>query len=292
MPTQSNIMQQTPEKTPQTGTAKELDPSIEMALYFRPALDYATIGGLAAAAALLALAVALGGAATLFLDLPSFLLVVGGTLAITTASFSIEDVKQTGKILRKAMIYSVRDASQVGIMMIQLAEQARKAGPLTLETLLPQIQHESFLYRTLSLVVDGTALPDIERILRKELSATMSRHLKSASILRRAADVAPAMGLIGTLVGLVQMLGFLDSPDKIGPSMALALLTTLYGALLANLVFLPLAAKLERNSSEEELINTLYMTGASSIMRKENPRRLEMMINTVLPPAKRIQYFN
>ncbi len=292
MPTQSNIMQQTPEKTPQTGTAKALDPSIEMALYFRPALDYATIGGLAAAAALLALAVALGGAATLFLDLPSFLLVVGGTLAITTASFSIEDVKQTGKILRKAMIYSVRDASQVGIMMIQLAEQARKAGPLTLETLLPQIQHESFLYRTLSLVVDGTALPDIERILRKELSATMSRHLKSASILRRAADVAPAMGLIGTLVGLVQMLGFLDSPDKIGPSMALALLTTLYGALLANLVFLPLAAKLERNSSEEELINTLYMTGASSIMRKENPRRLEMMINTVLPPAKRIQYFN
>ena len=111
-------------------------------------------------------------------------------------------------------------------------------------------------------------------------------------VLRKMGEFSPAMGLIGTLVGLVQMLGHLDDPSTIGPSMAVALLTTFYGAVLANIVFLPLASKLERNSAEETLVNNVYLMGAASIGRQENPRRLEMLLNSVLPPAKRVRYFD
>jgi len=111
-------------------------------------------------------------------------------------------------------------------------------------------------------------------------------------VLRKAAEFAPAMGLIGTLIGLVQMLGNLDDPSTIGPAMAVALLTTFYGAVLANMVFSPMASKLERNSAEESMVNTIYMMGAASIGRQENPRRLEMLLNSILPPGKRVQYFD
>ncbi len=100
------------------------------------------------------------------------------------------------------------------------------------------------------------------------------------------------MGLIGTLVGLIQMLGNLEDPSPIGPAMAVALLTTFYGAILANMVFTPLASKLERNSSEETLINRLYVMAPASIGRQENPRRLEMLLNTILPLGNRVEYFN
>ncbi len=119
-----------------------------------------------------------------------------------------------------------------------------------------------------------------------------TRHQKGAGILRQAGTVAPAMGLIGTLIGLVQMLGNLDDPDSIGPSMAIAQLTTLYGAIMANMVFAPLAGKLERNSKEEAMLMGVYSMGAGSIGRQENPRRLETLINTLLPPAKRVQFFD
>ena len=100
------------------------------------------------------------------------------------------------------------------------------------------------------------------------------------------------MGLIGTLIGLVQMLGNLEDPSSIGPAMAVALLTTFYGAVLANMFFLPLANKLERNSLVEHRVNHIYALGAASISRQENPRRLELLLNTILPPAQRVNYFD
>ena len=118
------------------------------------------------------------------------------------------------------------------------------------------------------------------------------RHEKSAGVFRKAAEVSPAMGLIGTLVGLVQMLGNLEDPSTIGPAMAVALLTTFYGAILANMVFAPLASKLERNSDEEALVQNLYLLGAVSIGRRENPRHLEAMLNSLLPPSARLQQFD
>jgi len=131
----------------------------------------------------------------------------------------------------------------------------------------------------------------VERIMQSELQATTERHARAVGMLRKAAEISPAMGLIGTLVGLVQMLGTLEDPSTIGPSMAVALLTTFYGAILANLVFTPLASKLERNSTEDALMNEMYVMAAASIARQENPRRLEMLLNTVLPPENKIVYF-
>lgn len=125
---------------------------------------------------------------------------------------------------------------------------ARKKGVLALQNVVGSMQNEPFLHKGMLMVVDGTPGEEVESIMRRDLQATIQRHAKSTSVLRKMGEFAPAMGLIGTLIGLVQMLGNLDDPSTIGPSMAVALLTTFYGAVLANMVFLPLAAKLERNS--------------------------------------------
>ena len=127
--------------------------------------------------------------------------------------------------------------------------------------------------------------------IRDRTWAAATRHRCTADILRRAGEVAPAMGLIGTLLGLVQLLGRLSDPSAIGPAMAVALLTTFYGAILAHMVFLPFAAKADRSRETEQLVNSVYTLGASSIGRKENPRRLEVALNALLPPNKQVQYF-
>jgi chemotaxis protein MotA len=116
--------------------------------------------------------------------------------------------------------------------------------------------------------------------------------LRTAAVLRRAAEVAPAMGLIATLVGLVQMLGSLNNPAAIGPGMAVALIATFYGAVLGNMILTPLAGKLETNAEQDGLIRTLYLIASVSIARQENPRRLEMLLNAVLPPGSRVTYFD
>jgi chemotaxis protein MotA len=138
--------------------------------------------------------------------------------------------------------------------------------------------------------VDGIAVTEVERMLEDERRATVQRRLDSAEILRRAADIAPAMGLIGTLVGLVQMLGQLNDPSAIGPAMAVALLTTFYGAVLGTMVLAPLAAKLERVSSDERDLLAIYAAGAAAIGRKDHPRQVEHTLNALLPEAERVQY--
>lgn len=258
----------------------------------RGSLDLATVIGLGGAFALIVTATILGGSPGSFVDLPAILIVVGGTFGVTTICFSISEVIEANRTLLKTLFQSARNPSEAATQVIELAVGARKDGILSLQDALPALEDERFLYKALVMVVDGLPSDVVERIMRSEASGIANRHDKGSSVLRKAAEVSPAMGLIGTLVGLVQMLGRLDDPSVIGPSMAVALLTTFYGAVLANMVFSPLAAKLERNSAEEALLNTIYMMAASSIGRQENPRRLEMMLNTVLPPARRVQYFD
>jgi chemotaxis protein MotA len=163
---------------------------------------------------------------------------------------------------------------------------------LALSSLEPELRRDPIVARAAVLVTDGYSGDDVERVLTQELDSLVERHRRSASILRRAAEIAPAMGLIGTLVGLVQMLAELDNPANIGPAMAVALLTTFYGAIMANVILMPLAAKLERNSNDEALIKTLVMLAMGSIARQENPRRLEMLLNSELPPDEQIKYFD
>lgn len=258
----------------------------------RSSLDLATVIGLVCGFGLITTAIVLGGSPGSFINIPSILIVIGGTLAVTTACFSLVEIGRTARVMTKTLFRTTRDPSDAAIHVLQIAETARRQGVLSIQAVLESARMEPFLHKGMSMVVDGTPGEEVETILKRDLYATVQRHMKSASVLRKAAEFAPAMGLIGTLIGLVQMLGSLDDPSTIGPAMAVALLTTFYGAVLANMFFSPLASKLERNSAEEALVNSVYVMGAASVGRQENPRRLEMLLNSVLPPAKRVQYFD
>jgi chemotaxis protein MotA len=255
-------------------------------------IDFATVFGLFGAIGLIVAAILLEGSWTAFINVPAILLVVAGTFAVTAVSYSISEVVQAQPIMLRTLFRTGQTPNDAAMRMLQLAERARRRGILQLQSELYGLRPEPFLHRSMTMLVDGIAVEEIERNLTFETHAMMQRHVRSTGILRRAAEVAPAMGLIGTLVGLVNMLGSLNEPESIGPAMAIALLTTLYGALLANVVFLPLASKLERNSATELLINQIYILGALSIGRQENPRRLELVLNTILPASQRVKYFD
>jgi chemotaxis protein MotA len=255
-------------------------------------LDVATVVGLIAAFTLISLAIVLGGTPESFINPPSILIVIGGTLAVTTMCFTPREMFSTLKVIGHAVFRSTQEPFDVAYKALQVAEMARKQGVLSLQNVVGSVKNEPVLHQGLTMVIDGTPGEEVEYILRRDLQATVQRHRQSASVLRKMAEFAPAMGLIGTLIGLVQMLGNLQDPTSIGPAMAVALLTTFYGAVLANMVFLPLASKLERNSNEEALINQIFMLAAVSIGRQENPRRLEMLLNSILPPSQRVDYFD
>jgi chemotaxis protein MotA len=258
----------------------------------RGGLDLATLLGIAGAFALVVAAMVLGGSPSSFFDLPAILIVLGGTAAVTTVSFSFAEMASAMRTALKTFLTTGADPREAARQALLIAEHARKYGVLALEDIAHSVIDEPVLHKGLTLAIDGAPGDDIEKTVQMHLEATRERHLKGASVLRRAGEVSPAMGLIGTLVGLVQMLGSLDDPSSIGPAMAVALLTTFYGAILATMVFLPLASKLERNSKEELLNNHIFLMAITSIGRRENPRRLEGMINTILPPDKRVKYFS
>ena len=255
-------------------------------------MDFAAILGLFAGFGLIATAIFMGGAPQAFFDVPAILIVFGGTFAVTTIPYSLRDVMRAQSAVMKAVFRPALPPEEAATRVLELAEIARRKGSLALQSVEPEYLDNQFLSEGVSMVVDGSNGDEIEKVLSEKINAIANRHAKSVNVIRKAAEVSPAMGLIGTLVGLVQMLGNLDDPSSIGPSMAVALLTTFYGAVLSNMVFSPLATKLERNSAEETLLNTIYITGVTSIGRQENPRRLEMLINTLLPPAQRVHVFD
>jgi chemotaxis protein MotA len=254
--------------------------------------DISTAVGISAAFILVAIAIKMGGNVKAFVDLPSILIVIGGTFAATTACYSIPEIFRSQGLMMKTIFYTSDNPAAVAKKLIEVAEEARKNGLLALQSFLNQPGGDKFLKKGLNMIVDGVEPETVESIMKQEVNHMIDRHMRGAAILRKSAEIAPAMGLIGTLIGLVQMLGSLDDPSKIGPAMAVALLTTLYGALLSYVFFSPLASKLERNSHEETITSSLMIKGMVSIGKKENPRRLEMQLNSILPPAKRIRYFD
>jgi len=254
--------------------------------------DIATIVGLISGFAMIIAAIMLGGAPESFINPPSILIVIGGTFAITTICFSFREMFGTLGVISHALMRNTQRPFDAAYKALQVAEVARKQGVLALQNVVNDIRDEPFFHQGISMVIDGTPGEEVEHILRRELMSMLQRHRQSASVLRKMAEFAPAMGLIGTLIGLVQMLGNLQDPTTIGPAMAVALLTTFYGAVLANMVFLPLASKLERNSADEALLHQIFLLTSASIGRQENPRRLEMMLNSILPPSQRIKYFD
>ena len=276
-------------------TPNDVRPMSDAPLRFEAAprkMDLATLFGLIAALVLIAVAIVMNGSPLAFVDVPAILMVVLGTFAVTAISYTGEELREAQPSFRQAMFRTEIDPRVAARRVLTLADKARKRGMLSLQGDLYGVRDAPFLQRSLSMMVDGLQVDEIERNMTLEAHALAQGRHRAAAILRRAAEVSPAMGLIGTLVGLVQMLGNLDSPERIGPAMSVALLTTLYGALMANVVFLPLASKLERNATVEQLVSQIYTMGVASMGRQENPRRLEMLLNTLLPAGQQIRYFD
>lgn len=254
--------------------------------------DWATILGLIFAVTFIGVAIYLGQSEANFFNLPSFLIVILGTIAATSISYTGEEITKAGRIIGKSIIGEKYDVQNLTSALIGLSVVARKHGVLALSSYSDQMQKTPHLHKVMQMVIDGFQPKDIEKLLKKEVESLIERHKRSASITRRASEVAPAMGLIGTLVGLVQMLAELENPEAIGPAMAVALLTTFYGAILGTVIMAPLAIKLEKNSSDEALIKTLIAVTAISIANQDNPRHLEMLLNSELPPKFQINYFD
>ena len=253
--------------------------------------DISTAAGISLALLLVALAISSGGSILAFFDLNSVFIVIGGTVFLTMACFTLSDLTRSLVLVFKTIFYHQEDPAAAAIKAINLAEIARKEGILALQKHEDMFSHNRFLNRGVGYIIDGLQSEESENFMKEEINSMIDRHKKGVAVLKKAAEIAPAMGLIGTLVGLVQMLGNLSDPSTIGPAMAVALLTTLYGALLSFMVFLPIATKLERVSKDEANIMDIYLLSVRSISRKESPRRLEMLINSILSPAHRVDYF-
>ncbi|MCC6470709.1 MAG: MotA/TolQ/ExbB proton channel family protein [Alphaproteobacteria bacterium] len=252
--------------------------------------DLSVLMGIGGALALLAIAIGASGSIMAFIDVPSMLIVLGGTAAITAAGYAPSDIAHATAAAARTLLRASHSAAEVATDILECAAQARSGGAQALRRVLDARDPDDKLRRSLSLAAVGLPVEGIEAMIDRETRAGIQRLATAAGILRRAADVAPAMGLIGTLIGLVQMLGVLDTPSKIGPGMALALLTTLYGAVLAHLVLLPLAARLDRAAEDDERVAQLCRMGAVSIARQESLNTLEMQLNSALPPADRPRY--
>ncbi len=255
-------------------------------------LDLVTPTGLFMSVAVIALAIWLGQSNAQFLNTESFLIVIMGTIFATTVSFTGSEIKKSRLIFSKVFFAPHQDNKTLARNLVALSVIAKKKGILALMNYEKQLEKNDFLYRAVQLVVDGYPPKEIDHILRTEIDSLKDRHGRAAEVSKRAAEVAPAMGLIGTLVGLVQMLADLENPETIGPAMAVALLTTFYGAILGTVIMAPLSTKLEKYSDEESLSMGLIKETALSIARQENPRRLEMALNAELPPQSRIRYFD
>lgn len=255
-------------------------------------IDYATILGLIFACALIAFAIILGDSKANFFNIPSVCIVIFGTIAVTSVSYTGEEIIRAGNIISKSMMRRVYKPHDLAKSLVDLAVTAKKKGVLALASFDEELGKIEFMQRAIQMAVDGGKPADIDYILSQEIGSLVERHRRTASITKRASEVAPAMGLIGTLVGLVQMLADLENPETIGPAMAVALLTTFYGAILGTVVMAPLAVKLEKNSLDEALVKNLIRLTAISIAKQDNPRKLEMELNSALPPLEQIRYFD
>lgn len=256
-------------------------------------MDKASIIGLAGSFVLIAVAILMeGGGGGRFFNIPSVFIVILGTVAVTAISYTWDEIVMTWQAFKASMSRPVFDQTKLGSTIIDLSVIARKRGTLAIASHDRQLAKIPFLKQSMQLVSDGFQAHDIEHFMQQEIETALERQRKAAAVMRRASEVAPGMGLIGTLIGLVQMLSQLDNPSTIGPAMAVALITTFYGAIMGTMVLAPLASKVERNATEDATTKAMILAGAASIARQENPRRLEIVLNTILPASKRIRYYD
>lgn len=247
-------------------------------------MDLATLVGIIGALALIVVTMLMSGELGIFVNGPSLVIVFGGTLFAVMAKYGLGQFLSAGKIAAKSFVIKNPDSSELIAEMVALADEARKGGLLSLEG--KEVSNE-FLRRGIQLLVDGHDPEVVKGLLLRDKNQAIERHSLGASIFGAMADVAPAMGMIGTLIGLVAMLANMDDPKAIGPAMAVALLTTLYGAMLANGVCGPIGDKLRLRAAEEALTKSLVIDALLAIQNGQNPRVIDSMLRNYLPESKR-----
>ncbi len=253
-------------------------------------MDIATLVGIFMAFALVLGAILMGSSLALFINIPGLMIVVGGTLGATMINYPLPDILKVTKVVRNAFFHRQQTVKELIGEFVNLAGTARREGILALESSIGDMNDE-FMRKGLQLSIDGLEPSSIKEILTTEIDFIQDRHKLGAEIFTTLGTFAPALGMIGTLIGLVQMLQTMEDPSTIGPAMAVALLTTFYGALMANVLFLPIAGKLRNRSSEEVMAKELMAEGIMSIAKGDNPRLLEQKLNAFLSPQLRESSF-
>ena len=247
-------------------------------------MDLATLIGIVSAIGAIVVAILMGGEMSMFVNAPGLMIVVAGTIAVTLIKFPLSLTLGAFGIALKAFIYKTQQPSEIIEQSIELANVARKEGLLGLESV--EVQNE-FLRDGIGLVVDGNDPALVQKILSKNISLAIERNEIGLNVFKAMGDVAPAMGMIGTLIGLVQMMSNMSDPKSIGPAMAVALLTTFYGAVIATTIALPIADKLAHRSNEERLNKSMILESISAIQEGLNPRMIEGLLNAYLPESKK-----
>ncbi len=256
-------------------------------------MDISTVLGLAIGwgMVLIGMLLAAGGDIPLFIALfinqpSSAAITIVGSLGGVLINFPLELVTNLGKVLPKAALPDAKNTAYGELIeeMVEYATEARRNGVLALDAKTEEIEDE-FIKNGIQLAVDGTAPEQIEEIMQLELESLQKRHETNQSVLTKWAELAPAFGMIGTLVGLIAMLANLADPDSIGPSMAIALITTMYGSMVANMVCIPLAGKLKERTKEESVRKEMIISGILAIQNGDNPRIVQQKLATYVPPA-------
>ena len=225
-----------------------------------------------------------------FINAPSAMIVLGGTFGAVLINYPLSDILGVVTVARHVLFQREQKAEKVIEVLVDISKVSRREGILALEKSMQNI-HDPFLAKGMMMVIDGIEPATLSKILYTELEYIEERHKLGAEIFTTMGNFAPAMGMVGTLIGLVKMLMMMEDPSAIGPAMAVALITTFYGVLLANLIFLPVAGKLRTRSGREMLVKELEINGILSIQSGDNPRVLEQKLHSFISPGDRKSTF-
>jgi chemotaxis protein MotA len=244
-------------------------------------MDIASIIGIVSGIGFVCITILLGSGLGLFWNLPSVMIVVGGTFAATLIAYPLSDFLSIIKVTMKVFLFKIEKPADIIANLVEISNKARKGGLLSIEGDIADTS-DPYLAKALQMTVDGVKTADIAAVMQKKMTLIKKEHKTGYSLYSTMGAFAPAFGMVGTLIGLVQMLANLDDPSTIGPKMAVAMITTFYGSVMANLFFLPMANKLEGRSGEEIANMTIIYEGVISIREGEHPRLMEDKLNVYL----------
>jgi chemotaxis protein MotA len=252
-------------------------------------MERSTIIGLVSGFALIAIAILVQGGLTTFMSVESLLIVIGGVFAATLVNYSVEDITTSYQAVQAILRHDKVDMTDDIELLTMFSRRARRQGLLTLDDDVRYVE-DKYLKNGLELVIDGIPEENLVQILEDEIKSMERRHDVSINVLDSMGTYSPAFGMIGTLIGLVLMLRNLDNPEGIGPGLAIALITTFYGTILSNLVFIPLSGKMSKISEQERNEKEMMRTGLLALANGENPRIMEKKMLSYVTPEERARY--